>query len=401
MSVKKYLGETSLASLWAKIKALIPTKTSDLTNDAGYLTSYTETDPTVPSWAKQSTKPTYTASEVGAATSTHTHGDITNSGDITTTATIASGDRLVINDESASKITNSSITFGDSTTTFLANNGTWQTPTDTKVTATPLNGTNSGRGVLFASDTGTTASTDTVATSNKLMYNDYSAALTIYNSNKTKNSEWDYDSLTLANSSTSYYGRLKTEGLTAARTYTFPDKTGTVAMTSDIPTVPTKTSDLTNDSGFITDAGVTSFNGSTGAITYTAPVTSVNGQTGAVTVVEDDKTWNGVTLELAGTVQSSSTNEYYVPGRSTTSAITAYQFKATSTPGKNHIAKYDVDSYLISTTPSANDNSTKVATTAYVDNAIPSAYDASTNPNGYLTLATLPVYDGSYTAITS
>lgn len=31
-----------------------------------YLTSYTETDPTVPSWAKQSTKPTYTASEVGA-----------------------------------------------------------------------------------------------------------------------------------------------------------------------------------------------------------------------------------------------------------------------------------------------------------------------------------------------
>lgn len=45
-----------------------------------------------------------------------------------------------------------------------------------------------------------------------------------------------------------------------------------------------KTSDLTNDSGFITDAGVTSFNGSTGAVSYTAPVTSVNGSTGAVTV---------------------------------------------------------------------------------------------------------------------
>lgn len=48
--------------------------------------------------------------------------------------------------------------------------------------------------------------------------------------------------------------------------------------------VPTKTSDLTNDSGYITDAGVTSFNGSTGAVTYTAPVTSVNSQTGAVTL---------------------------------------------------------------------------------------------------------------------
>ncbi len=32
----------------------------------GYITGYTETDPTVPSWAKQTNKPTYTASEVGA-----------------------------------------------------------------------------------------------------------------------------------------------------------------------------------------------------------------------------------------------------------------------------------------------------------------------------------------------
>lgn len=44
----------------------IPTKVSDLTNDKGYITGYTETDPTVPSWAKAATKPSYTASEVGA-----------------------------------------------------------------------------------------------------------------------------------------------------------------------------------------------------------------------------------------------------------------------------------------------------------------------------------------------
>lgn len=43
-----------------------------------------------------------------------------------------------------------------------------------------------------------------------------------------------------------------------------PDKNGTIAITRDIPT---KTSDLTNDSGFITDAGVTSVNGSTGDVT--------------------------------------------------------------------------------------------------------------------------------------
>lgn len=66
--------------------------------------------------------------DTSRAAASHTHGDITNDGDITATATIASGDRLVINDESASKVTNSSITFGDAQNLFLANDGTWQRP---------------------------------------------------------------------------------------------------------------------------------------------------------------------------------------------------------------------------------------------------------------------------------
>ena len=73
-------------------------------------------------------------------------------------------------------------------------------------------------------------------------------------------------------------------------------QTGAVTIT-----VPTKTSDLVNDSGFITSAPVTSVNGQTGAVTVTvptktsdlvndsgfitsAPVTSVNSQTGDVTL---------------------------------------------------------------------------------------------------------------------
>lgn len=44
----------------------VPTNVSSFTNDAGYITEYTETDPTVPAWAKEATKPTYTAQEVGA-----------------------------------------------------------------------------------------------------------------------------------------------------------------------------------------------------------------------------------------------------------------------------------------------------------------------------------------------
>lgn len=45
---------------------VIPTKVSELKNDSGYLTEYTETDPTVPEWAKAENKPSYTAKEVGA-----------------------------------------------------------------------------------------------------------------------------------------------------------------------------------------------------------------------------------------------------------------------------------------------------------------------------------------------
>ena len=122
------LGTTIDLSGYA-LASSVPDSTSDLTNDSGFLTSGD-----LPSWSQASTKPSYTASEVGAATAAHTHGNITNEGDITGNVAIANGDRLVINDESASKINNSSITFGTSTSTFLANNGTWQTPTDsTKV----------------------------------------------------------------------------------------------------------------------------------------------------------------------------------------------------------------------------------------------------------------------------
>ena len=56
---------------------------------------------------------------------------------------------------------------------------------------------------------------------------------------------------------------------------------------NDIPPIPSKTSDLQNDSGFLTSA-VTSFNGSTGAVTYSAPVSSVNSKTGAVTLSASD-----------------------------------------------------------------------------------------------------------------
>lgn len=51
------------------------------------LTSYTETDPTVPAWAKAANKPTYTASEVGAVPTTRTVNGKALSGNIALGAT--------------------------------------------------------------------------------------------------------------------------------------------------------------------------------------------------------------------------------------------------------------------------------------------------------------------------
>lgn len=62
----KPLSAAQGVALKALIDAItVPTKVSQLANDKGYLTSYTESDPTVPSWAKQTSKPSYTKSEVG------------------------------------------------------------------------------------------------------------------------------------------------------------------------------------------------------------------------------------------------------------------------------------------------------------------------------------------------
>ena len=73
----KPLSAAQGVALKALIDAIaVPTKTSELTNDSGYLTSFTETDPTVPDWAKATSKPTYTASEVGAATMTEVNSAI-------------------------------------------------------------------------------------------------------------------------------------------------------------------------------------------------------------------------------------------------------------------------------------------------------------------------------------
>lgn len=51
------------------VNIVVPTKTSDITNDSGFITAndipeVTETDPTVPAWAKAASKPSYSYDEI-------------------------------------------------------------------------------------------------------------------------------------------------------------------------------------------------------------------------------------------------------------------------------------------------------------------------------------------------
>lgn len=57
------------------------------------------------------------------------------------------------------------------------------------------------------------------------------------------------------------YGTITPGALSDTRTYTLPDKSGTVALTSDIPIIPTTVSSFTNDSGYLTLADLPIYDG--------------------------------------------------------------------------------------------------------------------------------------------
>lgn len=79
---------------------------------------------------------------------------------------------------------------------------------------------------------------------------------------------------------------------------------GKIASTSELGVVRVGAGLAISSGGILSASGVTSFNGLTGAVTYTAPVTSVNGSTGAVTGLQ-------TTSNLVTSVSSSSTNSQY------------------------------------------------------------------------------------------
>lgn len=319
------------------------------------LSGYVPTSRTINSKALSSDI-SLTYGDVGAAASSHTHGNITNDGDITATApTIANGDQIIINDNSASKITNGPTFDGSTTTTALTPKGTWESfskfsgsyadltdkptiPTDTNTwrtiqvndsdilgsgidtgklnlkAGTNVSITNSGGTVtISATDTNTdeklkwtastssntyyplqSTSTATTSTANTLnsvsFYQYYNTAggyrrFILGNATAYTSSGGAYGTIRLYGTGATYYGDLNpgtigANSLTENRTWTLPDKTGIIALTSDIPTVPTNVSAFTNDAGYITDSdipeGASAYTGTPSAVSTSAATGSSN-----------------------------------------------------------------------------------------------------------------------------
>lgn len=329
-----------------------------------------------------------------AAAGNHSHGNITNGGDITATApTIANGDQIIINDNSVSKITNGPTFDGSTTTTALTPKGTWETFSKfsgsyNDLSDKPTIPTNTDTKLQVAEITSGTTYYPIVGTGTTAATRQYDTTGLKYISTNGTTSQLGKATLTLGNSTTAgttnnkngelalygasqYYTTLKSYDLTtqptANRTIILPDKSGTVALTSDIP----------DTSSFIITETDPVFSASAAAGISSTDISNWNAK------VSDDKTWNGV--ELAKQSTTNSGDSTYVPLATSTSPINMSFTPVKKTPTANAIAKYDASAYLYSTTPSADDNSTKVATAAYVNNAISNAEEisiSSTEPAG-------------------
>lgn len=251
----------------------IPTKVSDLTNDSGFITGYTETDPTVPAWAKAANKPTYTASEVGAQ---ETLVSGTNIKTINNESLLGSGN-ITISAETPLTVEvgfEQDETTGDDRPVIVS--GTYA-----EIKAALIAGKHVVMKVTQNNDIGYAqySSFDDVTS-------DYSHPF-VFKMRPNNDTVWEFvwsrqDNLLLRWGGTLLSVLVNGQQVGWYSPELYEDAYEQENQSIDI-SVPTKTSDLTNDSGFITNA-VTSFNGSTGAVTYTAPVTSVNGSTGAVTI---------------------------------------------------------------------------------------------------------------------
>lgn len=290
----------------------IPTKTSDITNDSGYITSYTETDPIFSASA---------ASGITSSDITNWNSKTSNTGTVTSVRVQATSPVQSSTSTAQTSTLNTTISLADG---YGDTKNPYASKTKNYVLASPstANGVPSFRALVDAdiptltiskiSDFPTNVSSFTndagyVTTDEKLKAESAPNNITYYPvfGTSTSDAETKFKDtngfkyitkstgeslLTLGNgasgTSNSRYGAIELYGtttystiltsgaLTAARTISLPDKSGTIALTDDIPDISNKADKSTTLAGYgITDANISNGTITLGSNTIT-PLTS-------------------------------------------------------------------------------------------------------------------------------
>lgn len=267
----------------------IPSNTSDLNNDSGFIS--TETDPTVPSWAKASSKPSYTASEVGAVPTTRTVNGKALSSDITLTASdvsalpsstsIPSKTSDLQNDSgfishaiyygtsaSAAADTTKVVTCADFTSLTAGSAIVVEFSTTNSAAVADLmlnvNGTGA-KGIRYINN-GTRGNLTSAGylkanTAYLFVYDgDYWVAYFNYNTTYSSMTDAEITAGTGTTARTITPARLKTAVQTWENVHSVNGQTGAVSLS--IPTVPTNVSSFNNDAGYLTLATLPIWDGS-------------------------------------------------------------------------------------------------------------------------------------------
>ena len=379
----------------------IPTKTSDLTNDSGFITSYTDTKVTQTVSTSSTEIPVLLRDNKNATTDSGTAdasrfvGTVTvqpSTGNLKATTfnsyTLAGACAKAVDSSISARSSSTNLPTSAAVASFVEGKGYITSYTDEKLALTSASSDTTYYPILGS---GTTAAT-----------RQYTSNISIINSPNSSGS--GSIKLTLGNTSASggaagyicfntgqnqHSINLRPSiGMTDNITVYLPKAQGTLALTSDIPTT---VSSFTNDAGYLTSYTETDpvFEASAAAGITSTDISNWNAK------VSDDHKWNDVSLTHGLNVGSD--NDSYVPIMGTVDGTTANFNVVTKTPQNYAIAKYGTGAYLYSTTPSANDNSTKVATTAWVKSALPTKTSDLTNDSGYITgyTETDPVFTAS------
>lgn len=306
---------------------LIPVNISSFNNDVGYLTSYTETDPTVPAWAKAAQAPvvsvngdtgTVVVSKIKTtAIENNTEYNLlgTASSNANTSAVVAYNQTPLsfAKTTTLSRLTIGSTSLPGVVRLYTSTNGASgytdlksgaSSTSERTITLPDASGTvalitdipnisswalASTKPTYTASEVGATTSQDVSDMISQAISSSGNFSISIVQSlpstgvtgtfyfvPNSGSGDNIYDEYLYVNNS---WEKIGTNGIDLTGYVPTSRTINSKALTTNITLTASDVSALPSSTTY-----VSSFNGQNGAITYTAPVTSVNGQTGAVTI---------------------------------------------------------------------------------------------------------------------